>query len=158
MGFSVELHLCTKGHCWHGSRAQIFTIVKTKMQLVLRKISAWKWTNLQKMNVCQILNWNLIFGKFEETPHTRKYEKTHWRKRKWQRRGNKAKRQFLPRKTKQASRKKIKQVCHLLKSQKRTKVSQRFFPILKWTTNSWRGIKKPLKSPKQSKATQNQST
>ena len=37
---------------------------------------------------------------------------------------------------------------HLLKSQKQTKaffkVSRRFFPVLKWTKNSWRGIKKPL--------------
>ena len=37
---------------------------------------------------------------------------------------------------------------HLLKSQKQKKaflkVSLRFFPVLKWTTNSWRGIKKPL--------------
>ena len=35
---------------------------------------------------------------------------------------------------------------HLLKSQKQKKaffkVSLRFFPVLKWTTNSWRGIKK----------------
>ena len=100
------------------------------------------------MNVRQIFNWNLIFRKFEETPNTQKYENRQWRKTKWQSRGKNAKRQFLPRKTKQASRKKIKHVCHLLKSQKRTKaffkVSQRFFPVLKWTTNSWRGIKKPL--------------
>ena len=61
-------------------RAKIVAIVKTKMQLVLRKISPWKWTNLQKMDVCQILNWILSFRKFEETPHTQKYEKTCLRK------------------------------------------------------------------------------
>ena len=59
------------------------------------------------MNVRQIFNWNLIFRKFEETPNTQKYENKQWRKTKWQSRGKKAKRQFLPRKTKQASRKKI---------------------------------------------------
>ena len=44
---------------------------------------------------------------------------------------------------------------HLLKSQKQKKaffkVSLRFFPVLKWTTNSWRGIKKPLSLAKSEK-------
>ena len=44
----------------------------------VRKKTPWKWTNLKKMNVCQILNWNLNFRKVEETTHMQKYEKTHW--------------------------------------------------------------------------------
>ena len=68
--FSVELHLCMRKYCRRESRAKIVALVKTKMQLVLRKISPWKWTNLQKMNVCQILNWNLNFWKIWGNPHT----------------------------------------------------------------------------------------
>lgn len=49
-----------------------------------------------------------IFRKLEETTHAQKYEKTHRKKSKCQRRGKKAKRQFSPRKTKQALRKKTK--------------------------------------------------
>ena len=45
--FSVELHLYMKGYCWLMLGAKIVT----------RKKQPWKWTNLQKMNVCQILNW-----------------------------------------------------------------------------------------------------
>ena len=63
-----------------GCELKLLLSWKQRMQLVLRKISPWKWKDLQKMNVCQILNWDLIFRKFEATPHTQKYEETHWRK------------------------------------------------------------------------------
>lgn len=40
--------------------------------------------------------------------------------------------------------------CHFLKSQKQTKaffkVSRRFFVVLNWSTNSWRGIKNLFRS------------
>ena len=45
--------------------------VKIKMQLLLEKKKPWKLTNLQKMNVCQILN------KMKATENTQNHEKTH---------------------------------------------------------------------------------
>ena len=46
---------------------------------MLRKISPWKWTNLQKTNVCQILNWNLNRWKiWVNPPHAKLRESALW--------------------------------------------------------------------------------
>ena len=53
--FSVELLLCMKGYCWRDKNC---CYRENKNATRARKITTWKSTNLQKMNVCQILNRN----------------------------------------------------------------------------------------------------
>ena len=93
---AVELCLCIKGYSWRESRAKIVANMKTNASLTA-KISPWKWTNLQKMSVCQIFEFKFKFLENSRKPLTLKSTRKRIdEKPKWQRWGpEKAKRHWV---------------------------------------------------------------
>ncbi len=107
---SVELQLCVKGYCWRESGAKFWNPCYENINLEINNVTGNEFLQIfwVEINILENLRKALTLqkGRIED----RKKQKTNKKKQNCREERKKAQRQFLPRKSKQASWKKAKQV------------------------------------------------